>query len=103
MDGNRSPEPRKTPSKVFFDEGEREGPGNLNLVRGLFPCQSLLSFRGRLMEKDVFSRYSDLVQLTLDDLVDQKNLLRKIFLKKRFFPYQVGICTEGEEAPEQEG
>ena len=103
MNGNRSPEPRKTPSKVFFDEGEREGPGNLNPVRGLFPCQSLLSFRDRLMEKNVFSRYPDLVQLTLDDLVDQKNFLRKIFLRKRFFSYQIGVCTEGEEASEQEG
>jgi hypothetical protein len=103
MDGNLSSEPRKTSFKVFFDKRKRESPGNLNILRGLFPRQPALLSGDRLMEKDVFSRYSDFIQLTLDDLVDQKNFLRKIFLRKRYFSQKIGIRAEGEKTPEHEG
>jgi hypothetical protein len=103
MDGNRATELRKTSCKVLFNERERKGPGNLNLLGRLYPCQSLLLFWGRLMEEDILSRYSNPVQLALDDLVDQKNLFRKILLGERFFFRQIGHSAKGQKNAEEEG
>ena len=55
------------------------------------------------MEEDILSRYSDLVQLALDDPVDQKNFLRKIFLRKRSFSCQIRVCAEGQDDTEEKG
>ena len=55
------------------------------------------------MEEDILSRYSNLVQLALDDLVDQKNLFRKILLGERFFFRQIGHSAKGQKHAEEEG
>jgi hypothetical protein len=55
------------------------------------------------MEEDILSRYSDLVQLALDDPVDQKNLLRKILLREGPLSYQIRVCAEGQDDTEEKG
>ena len=55
------------------------------------------------MEEDILSWYSDLVELALDDPVDQKNFLRKIFLGGRFLSCQKVITAKGQKDTEKEG
>ncbi len=54
------------------------------------------------MKKDILFLNAELIQLTLNNLVDQKNFLRKIFRGEGFFSCQVDICAEAQQDAEKE-
>jgi hypothetical protein len=103
IDGNDPAKGGKASFQILFNERERKGPGNLNLQGGLFPSEPSFPFGSGLTKEDIFSGYPDLVKLALDDLVDQKNLFRKILLGERFFFRQIGHSAKGQKDAEEEG
>jgi hypothetical protein len=58
--------------------------------------------RSGLTKEDIFSGYSDPVELALDDLVDEKYLLSKSFRAEGSLPGQISICSKCQKKAEEE-
>ncbi len=43
-----------------------------------------------------------LIKLTLDDLINQENFIRKILLRERFFPRQIDVSAKYQKDAEKE-
>ena len=55
------------------------------------------------MKEDIFFLDADLIELALNNLVDQKNFLRKILWREGFVSLQVGISAKGQKDTDEEG
>jgi hypothetical protein len=55
------------------------------------------------MQEDILFLNANLIELALNNLVDQKNFLRKILWRERFFPSQITISAKGQKRTEEKG
>ena len=55
------------------------------------------------MKEDILFWNANLIELALDDLVNQKNFLRKILWGESFFSGQIDVSAKGQKDTEEEG
>jgi hypothetical protein len=55
------------------------------------------------MKENIFFLNADLIELALNNLVDQKNFLRKILRREGFVLSQKEISTKGQKDTEEKG
>ena len=54
------------------------------------------------MKEDILFRYANLIELALNNLVNQKNFLRKILWGESFFSCQIDGSAKGQKDTEEE-
>jgi hypothetical protein len=95
-------EGRKASPKISFDQRKGGGGENLDSHGRLFPDQTSLFFKRGLVKENILLWNTHLMNLVLDDLMNQKNFLRKSFRTEGFLPSQVNISRDYQKRAKEE-